>query len=82
MLALCPSSGKFKECQSPVKLSKVLQNKRTLCAVSAKEGILLLSGKYDRPLILELGLPDGDFISYCPKTEDELGSARRAGWLI
>lgn len=50
--------------------------------ILAKEGILLLSGKYDRPLILELGLPDGDFISYCPKTEDELGSARRAGWLI
>ena len=35
MLALCPSSGKYKECQSLVKLSKVLQNKRTLCAVSA-----------------------------------------------
>lgn len=46
----------------------------------AREGILLLSGTYDAPLIRDLGLPIGDFVSYRPRDEHELTLARAAGW--
>jgi hypothetical protein len=48
----------------------------------AQEGILLLNGKYDGPLIGALGLPKGDFVSYAPKTKKELMLARAAGKMI
>jgi len=47
-----------------------------------KEGILLLSGKYDKELIRALGLPGGDFIGYTPGTLEEKLAARQAGWHI
>ncbi len=48
----------------------------------AEEGILLLSGQYDSPLIEALGLPactGGAFISYAPATQDEADLAIRMG---
>ncbi|WP_128516590.1 NaeI family type II restriction endonuclease [Tabrizicola thermarum] len=48
----------------------------------AAEGILLLSGTYDGPLIRRLGLPLGDFVSYRPTAPDELAAARAAGWRV
>lgn len=48
----------------------------------AAEGILLLSGKYDGPLIRHLGLPEGDFISYRPTAQDELSVVQAAGWQL
>lgn len=48
----------------------------------AKEGILLLSGHYDAPLIDALRLPKcskSEFVSYRPKTIDELNVARKFG---
>lgn len=48
----------------------------------AAEGILLLSGKYDGPLIRALGLPTGDFVAHTPVTAQELLLARRAGWQV
>jgi len=50
--------------------------------VLAAEGILLLSGKYDGPLIRVLGLPTGDFIAHTPTGEQELQAARAAGWRV
>ncbi len=47
-----------------------------------KEGILLLSGKYDKELIRALGLPHGDFIGYTPSTFEEKLAAREAGWHV
>ncbi|WP_341539364.1 NaeI family type II restriction endonuclease [Rhodovulum steppense] len=48
----------------------------------AAEGILLLSSTYDGPLIRQLGLPKGDFISCRPTTPGELAAARAAGWRV
>jgi Restriction endonuclease NaeI len=48
----------------------------------AKEGILLLSDTYDSLLIRALGLPTGDFVSYAPKTMEEIMIARAAGKTI
>lgn len=48
----------------------------------AAEGILLLSSTYDGPLIRQLGLPEGDFISYHPTTPEELAAARAEGWQV
>ncbi|MEH7829266.1 NaeI family type II restriction endonuclease [Gemmobacter denitrificans] len=48
----------------------------------AAEGILLLSGKYDGPLIRALSLPTGDFVAHTPTTNEELAAARAAGWKI
>lgn len=48
----------------------------------AQEGILLLSGQYDAPLIAELGLPfctAADFISCTPRTAIQTAIARRHG---
>lgn len=47
-----------------------------------RDGILLLSGKYDKELIRALGLPECDFISYRPETDEERSLARKAGWQI
>jgi hypothetical protein len=46
----------------------------------ATEGILLLSGTYDGPLIRALGLPMGDFVSYRIKGEIDRSLAQAAGW--
>lgn len=46
----------------------------------AAEGILLLSGKYDGPLIRALGLPTGDFVAHTPANAQQLALARAAGW--
>jgi hypothetical protein len=48
----------------------------------AAEGILLLSGQYDGPLIRSLGLPLGDFVAHTPLNEQELELARAAGWQV
>lgn len=48
----------------------------------AAEGILLLSGKYDAPLIRALGLPIGDFVAHIPASEEERLAARAAGWRV
>lgn len=48
----------------------------------AAEGILLLSGKYDGPLIRALGLPMGDFVAHTPTSAQELALARAAGWRV
>jgi len=48
----------------------------------AGEGILLLSGKYDGPLIRALGLPTGDFVAHTPASAHELDLARAAGWQV
>lgn len=48
----------------------------------AREGILLLNHTYDGPLIRQLGLPEGDFVSYRPTAPDELAVARAAGWNV
>lgn len=48
----------------------------------AAEGILLLSGKYDGPLIRALGLPMGDFVAHTPATDQERLTARAAGWQV
>jgi len=48
----------------------------------AAEGILLLSSTYDGPLMRQLGLPEGDFISFRPTTPDELSAVRAAGWQV
>jgi hypothetical protein len=48
----------------------------------AAEGILLLSGKYDGPLIRALGLPTGDFVAHTPAGAHELDLARAAGWQV
>lgn len=48
----------------------------------AAEGILLLSGKYDGPLIRTLGLPMGDFVAHTPASEQERQAARAAGWRV
>jgi Restriction endonuclease NaeI len=48
----------------------------------AAEGILLLSGKYDGPLIRALGLPTGDFVAHTPASAHELALARAAGWQV
>lgn len=48
----------------------------------AAEGILLLSGKYDGPLIRALGLPVGDFVAHTPATDQERLTARSAGWRV
>ena len=48
----------------------------------AREGILLLSGQYDAPLIRALGLPPcstSAFVSYRPATEAEVDIARAHG---
>lgn len=48
----------------------------------AKEGLLLLSGKYDAGLIQQLGLGPvsaSEFVSYRPVTEDEVKLAHAAG---
>ncbi len=48
----------------------------------AKEGILLLSGHYDAPLIEKLSLPfceGSEFISYYPRTGNEVDAATQAG---
>ena len=45
----------------------------------AAEGILLLSGKYDGPLIRALGLPIGDFVAHTPASDQERLAARAAG---
>ncbi|WP_372833211.1 NaeI family type II restriction endonuclease [Puniceibacterium confluentis] len=48
----------------------------------AAEGILLLSGHYDAPLIAALGLPactGSEFISYLPRSRDEADLATRMG---
>lgn len=50
--------------------------------ILAEEGILLLSGDYDTPLITSLGLREcagSEFISYTPKTLDEVGTAANHG---
>ncbi len=46
------------------------------------EGILLLSGAYDGPLIRALGLPMGDFVSYRIKGETDRSLARASGWKV
>ncbi len=48
----------------------------------AAEGILLLSGKYDGPLIHALGLQHGDFVAHTPASAQELALARAAGWRV
>lgn len=48
----------------------------------AEEGILLLSGKYDGPLIRALGLPLGDFVAHTPQNDLERQTARLAGWQV
>lgn len=51
----------------------------------AREGILLLSGQYDAPLIAALGLPDCDgsaFVSYRPDTEAERSLAMEYGIML
>ena len=48
----------------------------------AAEGILLLSGKYDGPLIRALGLPMGDFVAHTPANAQELALARASGWRV
>ena len=48
----------------------------------ATEGILLLSGKYDGPLIRALGLPMGDFVAHTPANAQELVLARAFGWRV
>ena len=48
----------------------------------AREGILLLSGHYDAPLIAALGLPHctgSEFVSYTPVTPREIDLARQHG---
>lgn len=48
----------------------------------AREGILLLSGQYDAPLIAALGLPvcsGGEFISYTPISKAEMDLAKQQG---
>jgi len=48
----------------------------------AEEGILLLSGHYDAPLIDELALPHctgGEFVSYRPQTIEEIKVAAKHG---
>lgn len=48
----------------------------------AKEGILLLSGQYDAPLIAALGLPTcsgSEFVSYRPVSRDEVDMAVQHG---
>jgi hypothetical protein len=48
----------------------------------SKDGIALLSGKYDRSLIESLGLPEcgkDDFISYRPTTPSDQSILRKAG---
>lgn len=47
-----------------------------------QEGVLLLSGTYDGPLMRELGLPTGDFVSFSPETEEDRFAARSHGWDI
>ena len=48
----------------------------------AREGILLLNQTYDGPLIRQLGLPEGEFVSFSPTTPDEFAAARAAGWSV
>ena len=48
----------------------------------AAEGILLLSGKYDGPLIRALGLPMGDFVAHTPTSAHEFALAQAAGWQV
>jgi hypothetical protein len=48
----------------------------------AREGILLLSGHYDAPLIAALGLPfclGGEFVSYRPVSQAESDLADQHG---
>ena len=48
----------------------------------AREGILLLSGHYDAPLIAALGLPHcagSEFVSYQPQNQDEVALAAAHG---
>ena len=48
----------------------------------AREGVLLLSGHYDAPLIKALGLPrctGSEFVSYRPKNKAEVSIAADAG---
>lgn len=45
----------------------------------AKEGILILTKTLDRKLIEAFNLPMADFVSYAPKTPEELKIARRLG---
>lgn len=50
----------------------------------AREGILLLSGHYDAPLIAALGLPicsGSDFVSYKLKDDNELAMAIEHGFV-
>lgn len=53
--------------------------------ILAKEGILILSGHYDAPLIAALGLPDCTstaFISYKVSTDAEIACAARYGMTV
>lgn len=51
--------------------------------ILAREGIALLSGQYDAPLISALGLPDckpGEFLSWRPETDHDIEIVRRNGF--
>jgi Restriction endonuclease NaeI len=48
----------------------------------ARQGILLLSGAYDKDAIAFFGLPMADFISYSPSTLPELAYARSSGYKL
>lgn len=50
--------------------------------ILAREGIMLLSGQYDAPLIAELGLPQcsgSEFVSHQAQDQDEVAVAARHG---
>ena len=51
----------------------------------AREGILLLSGNYDAPLIATLGLPEcsgREFVSYRPVSQQEVDCAEANGIVL
>ena len=51
----------------------------------AREGVLLLSGHYDAPLIQALGLPrctGSEFVSYKPTTQAEVALAAKVGIFV
>lgn len=53
--------------------------------ILAREGVLLLSGHYDAPLIEALGLPfclGSEFVSYRPETEVEVETSKEHGHLL
>ncbi len=60
-------------------------NKRGTRDILAKQGIILLNGHFDAPLISALGLPfcdTSEFISYTPKTMAELQKAVAFGHAV